>query len=107
MKPLFADTAFGSVFVAAIASANSAFAATKIAAILKAMVGAGKPAILGLLGDEVALPPGTVESVRAAGIPLFRSPERGLRALARVTAHAQAAARLRTSPPAMAAPALS
>jgi acetate---CoA ligase (ADP-forming) len=106
LKPLFADAAFGSVFVAPIVSANSAFTAAKIAAILKAVVGAGKPAILGLLGDEVALPPGTVEKVRAAGIPLFRSPERGLRALARVTAHARAAARLRTSPPAMAAPAL-
>jgi len=106
LKPLFADTAFDSVFVAPIVSANSAFTAAKIAAILKAVVGAGKPAILGLLGDEVALPPGTVEMVRAAGIPLFRSPERGLLALARITAHARAAARPRTSPPAMAAPAL-
>jgi acetate---CoA ligase (ADP-forming) len=106
LGPLFADPAFGSVFVAAIASANAAFAATKIAAILKPMAGAGKPAILGLLGDEVALPPGTVEAVRAAGIPLFRSPERGLRALARVTAHARAAAaaRTRAPPPTMAAP---
>ena len=106
LKPLFADTAFGSVFVAPIVSANSAFTAAKIAAILKAVVGAGKPVILGLLGDEVALPPGTVEMVRAAGIPLFRSPERGLRALAHVTAHARAAARPRTPPPATAAPAL-
>jgi len=107
LKPLFADMAFGSVFVAPIVSANSAFTAAKIAAILNAVAGAGKPAILGLLGDEVALPPGAVEKVRATGIPLFRSPERGLRALARVTAHARAAARTRTWPPAMAAPALS
>jgi acyl-CoA synthetase (NDP forming) len=107
LKPLFADAAFGSVFVAPIVSANSAFTAAKMAAILKAVVGAGKPAILGLLGGEVALPSGTAETVRAAGIPLFRSPERGLRALARVTAHARAAARPRTPPPAMAAPALS
>jgi len=106
LRPLFADAAFGSVFIAPIVSANSAFTAAKIAAILKAVVGAGKPAILGLLGDEVALPPGIVEMVRAAGIPLFRSPERGLLALARVTAHARAAARPRTPPPAMAAPAL-
>ena len=106
LKPLFADAAFGSVFVAPIVSANSAFAAAKIAAILKAVGGAGKPVILGLLGDEVALPPGAAEKVRAAGIPLFRSPERGLRALARVTAHARAAARRRIEPPATAAPAL-
>jgi acyl-CoA synthetase (NDP forming) len=106
LKPLFADAAFGSVFVASIVSANSAFAAAKIAAILKAVAGAGKPAILGLLGDEVALPPGAVENVRAAGIALFRSPERGLRALARVTAHGRAAAHRRTLPSAMAAPAL-
>lgn len=106
LKPLFADAAFGSVFVAPIVSANSAFTAAKIAAILKAVVGAGKPAILGLLGGEVALPSGTAETVRAAGIPLFRSPERGLRALARVSAHARVAARPRTRPPAMAAPAL-
>jgi acyl-CoA synthetase (NDP forming) len=107
IKPLFADAAFGSVFVAPIVSANGAFTAAKIAAILKAVVGAGKPAILGLLGDEVALPSGTVETVRAAGIPLFRSPERGLRALARVTARARMAERPPTWPPAMAAPALS
>jgi acetate---CoA ligase (ADP-forming) len=106
MKPLFADAAFGSVFAAIVVSANSAFTAAKIAATLKPMQGAGKPAILGLLGDEVALPSGSAETVRAAGIPLFRSPERGLRALARVTAHARLAARPRTPPPAMAAPAL-
>jgi acetate---CoA ligase (ADP-forming) len=106
LKPLFDDAAFGSVFVAPIVSANSAFAAAKIAAILKPMVGAGKPAIMGLLGGEVALPPGTVEEVRAAGIALFRSPERGLRALARVTAHARTAGRVRARSPAMAAPAL-
>ena len=106
LKPLFADPAFGSVFVAAIASANSAFSATKIAAILKAMTGASKPAILSLLGDEVALPPEAVAAVRAAGIPLFRSPERGLRALARVNAHARAAAHPRVVAPALAAPPL-
>jgi acetate---CoA ligase (ADP-forming) len=106
LKPLFADAAFGSVFVAPIVSANSAFAAAKITAILKAVAGAGKPAILGLLGDEVALPPGAVEKVRAAGIPLFRSPERGLRALARLLAHARTPVRGRIEPPAMATPAL-
>jgi acyl-CoA synthetase (NDP forming) len=106
LRPLFADAAFGSVFVAPIVSANSAFAAAKIAAILKAVTGAGKPAILGLLGEEVALPPGAVEKVRAAGIPLFRSPERGLRALARITSHARTAGRMRTPPLPMAAPAL-
>jgi acetate---CoA ligase (ADP-forming) len=105
LAPLFADPAFGSVFVAAIASANSAFAATKIAAILKPMSGAAKPAILGLLGDEVALPQGAIDAVRAAGVPLFRSPERGLRALARVTAHARSPRR-RVLPPATIAPAL-
>jgi acetate---CoA ligase (ADP-forming) len=52
----------------------------------------------------VALPPGSAEKVRAAGVALFRSPERGLRALARVTAHARTAGRRPASPPAMAAP---
>jgi acetate---CoA ligase (ADP-forming) len=106
LKPLFADAAFGSVFVAPIVSANTAFAAAKITAILKAVAGAGKPVILGLLGDEVALPPGCVENVRAAGIPLFRSPERGLRALARVTARARTPVRRWLEPLAMATPAL-
>jgi acyl-CoA synthetase (NDP forming) len=69
------------------------------------MAGAAKPAILGLLGDEVALPQSAIDAVRAAGIPLFRSPERGLRALARVTAHARAV-RPRVSPPTITAPAL-
>jgi acyl-CoA synthetase (NDP forming) len=106
LKPLFADAAFGSVFVAPIVSANSAFAAAKITAILKAVAVADKPVILGLLGDEVALPPGCVEKVRAAGIPLFRSPERGLRALARVTARARTPVRRWPEPAATATPAL-
>jgi len=94
IRPLLADDNFGSVFVAPIVSATSAFAAAKIAAILKAVTGASRPVILALLGDEVALPAQVTDAVRGAGIPLFRSPERGLRALANVTAHGRNRARL-------------
>jgi acetate---CoA ligase (ADP-forming) len=41
--------------------------------------------IFALLGDEVAIETELVSEIRAAGMPVFRSPERALRALAAVT----------------------
>ena len=95
IAPLSADPQFGSLMVAAIIGANSDFATAKLRSIVRPLVDAGMPAILALLGDEVALPPGLVDEVRAAGIALFRSPERALRALARITEYGEQAAKPR------------
>ena len=63
--------------------------------------------IFGVLGDEADVPPQIIDEVRGAGIPFFRSPERGLRALARIPPMAGRSPRVH--PPAaarVAAPAL-
>jgi acyl-CoA synthetase (NDP forming) len=106
--PLMADPAYGSVLVAAIMSATREFAVNKGRAIRKALVGGTKPAIFGLLGDEVEVPAELIAELRAAGVAFFRSPERALRALARMTAYGRAVAKTRSrpAPPALAAPAL-
>src|SRR6185503_19633390 len=77
----------------------SEFALAKGRACLAPLVGSSKPAILGLLGDEVDIPASIISDARAAGIPFFRSPERALRALARLTAYGRALQRAHTRQP--------
>lgn len=48
--------------------------------------------VFAMLGEESPIPDTIVKEVRDAGIPFFRSPERALRALARFSAWADAAA---------------
>jgi acyl-CoA synthetase (NDP forming) len=96
IRPLLADPGFGSLFVAPIVSTAGAFAMAKLSAILKAVSGSPRPVVIGLLGDEATLPAELTEAVDAAGLPLFRSPERGLRALAKLTAHGRRLARRRS-----------
>ncbi len=49
-----------------------------------------KPAALCYLGDEYPLNDVFLKEVRAAGVPFFRSPERALRAVARIAAWSEA-----------------
>jgi acetate---CoA ligase (ADP-forming) len=60
-----------------------------------------KPVLFAMLGEDVPVPPEIISELRALSVPFFRSPERALRALARVT---QFAAR-RPAKPEAAAPA--
>ena len=96
IKPLLADDSFGSLLLTVIIGEASDFALAKGKACLAPLVGSSKPAILGLLGDEVDVPASIIADARAAGIPFFRSPERALRALARLTAHGRSLQRART-----------
>jgi acyl-CoA synthetase (NDP forming) len=48
-----------------------------------------KPLIFTMMGDDVEVPPEVIEGFRDLGVPFFRSPERALRALARVIEAAQ------------------
>jgi acetate---CoA ligase (ADP-forming) len=96
IKPLLADDSFGSLLLTVIIGEASDFALAKGKACLAPLVGSSKPAILGLLGDEVDVPASIISDARAAGIPFFRSPERALRALARLTAHGCALQRARS-----------
>lgn len=61
-------------------------------AILPVYATATKPVILNIVGDDYALDPEFMAAVRASGIPFFRSPERAMRAMAVVSAYADALA---------------
>ena len=96
IKPLLADDAYGSLLLAVIIGEASDFAVAKGKTCLKPLVGSPKPVIIGLLGDEVNVPASIITDARAAGIPFFRSPERALRALARLTTYGRSVERART-----------
>jgi acyl-CoA synthetase (NDP forming) len=108
IKPLLADDSYGSLLLAVIIGEVSETALAKGRVCLRPLVGSRKPAIIGLLGDDVNLPSSIITDARAAGIPFFRSPERALRALARVTAYGRSLekARTRSATPALDAPPL-
>jgi len=106
LRPLMADANFGSILVASLVSSNPEFAAVKINAVIEGMRGAGKPAILSLLGGEGPLPEAAIDAARDAGIPVLRSAERGLRALALITAHGRTMGTRRTPAPPRPAPPL-
>jgi acetate---CoA ligase (ADP-forming) len=93
IKPLLADDSCGSLLLAVIIGEASDFAVAKGKTCLKPLVGSLKPAIIGLLGDEVNVPASIITDARAAGIPFFRSPERALRALARLTIYGRSVER--------------
>jgi acetate---CoA ligase (ADP-forming) len=77
------DPAFGSVaIVISLPSAQSAD--RKLPPIVDALrSSAGNQAVVfAMLGEDCPIPMAHVESIRAAGVPFFRSPERAFRALA-------------------------
>ena len=61
--------------------------------IVPALARAAKPTLLVLTGDAAPMEPFFTEAIRASGVPLFRSPDRALRALRRVAAYGEALAR--------------
>jgi acetate---CoA ligase (ADP-forming) len=93
IKPLLADDSYGSLLLAVIIGEASDFAVAKGKTCLKPLVGSSKPAIIGLLGDEVNVPASIITDARASGIPFFRSPERAMRALARLTTYGRSVER--------------
>lgn len=70
--------------------------------LLPALARATKPAVLAVMGDNNTLEPFFVEAIAQSGVPFFRSPDRALRACARVAAYGeslQRAARAATAEP--------
>ncbi len=108
MTPLLQDDAYGSLVLTAIVSSASDYALIKGRASLKPMIGSKKPVIYAMLGDEAEVPPQLIVESRAGNVPFFRSPERALRALARITQYGRALARAeqRVAPRPIAAPPL-
>jgi acyl-CoA synthetase (NDP forming) len=77
----------------------------KVHALLPAIERSGKPAVIAVLGDDAPIPPEFIAAFRQKGIPVLRSPERALRALAHATAYGRMLHATDTAP-AVDAPAL-
>jgi acyl-CoA synthetase (NDP forming) len=86
-EALLADPALGSLCVPMVAGSPK-LAMDKVQALLPPILASGKPAIIAALGDEFPIPPEFIAAFRDKGIPVLRSPERALRALAHATAYA-------------------
>jgi len=86
-EALLADPALGSLCVPMVAGSPK-LAMDKVQALLPPILAAGKPAIIAALGDEFPIPPEFIAAFREKGIPVLRSPERAMRALAHATAYA-------------------
>jgi acetate---CoA ligase (ADP-forming) len=101
ITPLLADDRYGSLVLTAIVSSASDYALAKGRASLKPMLGAKKPVIYAMLGDEAEVPEKLIAEARAGNVPFFRSPDRAFRAIARVTAYGRALekARMRLNSP--------
>jgi acetate---CoA ligase (ADP-forming) len=108
ITPLLADERYGSLVLTAIVSSASDYALAKGRASLKPLLGAKKPVIYAMLGDEAEVPEKLIAEARAGNVPFFRSPERAFRALAKVTAYGRALekAKARKLAPAIKWPAL-
>jgi acyl-CoA synthetase (NDP forming) len=107
IAPLLADDRYGSLVLGAIVSSATEYALIKGRASLKPLIGATKPVIYAMLGDEAEVPEKLIPEARAGNVPFFRSPERAFRALAKVTAYGRAlekAKQLKLAPPLKAPP---
>ena len=86
MKPMLDDPRYGSLVMAIILS-NPLMARRKVQPIIDALLAykPTKPVLFAMLGEEAEVPAEIVAELRSLGVPFMRSPERALRALARLT----------------------
>ena len=91
MRLLIANPEVGALLVVIILS-SARMAARKMPPVIAALreCTAGTACVFAMLGEDTPIPQALVDEVRAAGIPFFRSPERAMRALARVAGAATA-----------------
>jgi len=102
---LFDDPDVGSLCLAMVAGTPK-YAMDKFNALAPALAQHDKPAVVALLGDDFPVPPEFLAAFREQGVPVLRSPERALRALAHATAYGQALTAKRSEPAAIDAPPL-
>jgi acetate---CoA ligase (ADP-forming) len=88
-EALLADPGIGSLCVPMVAGSPK-LAMDKVHALLPTIQRGGKPAVIAALGDDFPIPPEFIAAFRDKGIPVLRSPERALRALAHATAYGKA-----------------
>ncbi|MFV3075351.1 acetate--CoA ligase family protein [Niveispirillum fermenti] len=90
---MMADPAVGAVLLA-LAGGGPWQQRAKADAIAPLARVAPKPVAVAIIGDEAPLDPGCIGPFRATDTPLFRSPDRALRAFAAIQRQAGAAARI-------------
>lgn len=81
---LLADPGIGSLVVS-IVPGGPAQAMAKVEALMPPLAAATKPVAVVAMGDEAPLPPEFSAAFRERNVPVFRSPERALRAMAHAT----------------------
>jgi acyl-CoA synthetase (NDP forming) len=83
--PLLDDERYGSLVLAVVLSSPT-HSQRKMAPIIAALEESGprKPVVFAMLGEDCEVLPEIIAKLRSLGVPFFRSPERALRALARL-----------------------
>jgi len=94
---LLADPDIGSLCLAMVAGTLK-YAMDKFDALAPALAQSQKPVVVALLGDDFPTPPEFLAAFRGRDVPVLRSPERGLRALAHATRYGEALAAKRGEP---------
>jgi acetate---CoA ligase (ADP-forming) len=85
---LLEDPAIGALVVAAMPGSPAQFR-QQVDALLPVITGATKPIVYCVLGGQRPLPSDQLTRLRAAGVALFRSPERALAAVGHLLDHAR------------------
>ncbi|MPZ41565.1 MAG: CoA-binding protein [Rhizobiales bacterium] len=85
MKPFLEDERYGSLMFAVVLSSPT-HSERKMGPIIAALedLGPPKPVVFGMMGEDCEVAPDIIARLRGLGVPFFRSPERALRALARL-----------------------
>jgi acyl-CoA synthetase (NDP forming) len=85
IEPLLEDPRYGSLVLAVVLSSQT-HSQRKMAPIIAALedFGPRKPVVFAMLGEDCEVAPAIIARLRGLNVPFFRSPERALRALARL-----------------------
>jgi acyl-CoA synthetase (NDP forming) len=87
MKPFIEDPRYGSVVLSVVLSSPT-HSQRKMAPVISALkdFGPPKPVLFAMMGEDSEVAPEIITQLRNLGVPFFRSPERALRALAKLAA---------------------
>src|SRR5262245_43238322 len=85
MQPFFDDDRYGSVVLSVVLSSPT-HSQRKMGPIIDALAQSGppKPVVFAMMGEDSEVAPEIITRLRHLGVPFFLSPERALRALARL-----------------------
>lgn len=97
------DSGVGGIVLAFIPGAPE-FQMVRCRSLLPAIEHSAKPVAFSMFGDESKLVDEFPRTLRERGVPLFRSPDRALRAMAHVNAYGRARLRAAAAPAALAHP---